>query len=242
MQRLYTAENLEKHVNIRLSDAQSHYLTHVMRANANDPILLFNAVSGEWQAHISEITKKGVTVQVENQTRVPAPESPLRLIFAPIKRGHGDLVVEKATECGVTRLSPLLTRHTVVSRVPLERYQAIATEAAEQCERLSVPEIDSPMQLDTVLAGWTDNVPLLLCAETGDAQPIAEALQKLEKPPAAIMVGPEGGFAESEFALLRKQNFVIPVSLGPRILRADTAAITALGITQALKGDWMQKR
>jgi 16S rRNA (uracil1498-N3)-methyltransferase len=224
-----------------LSDArQAHYLAHVMRMKEGDSIHLFNGKDGEWASRISKIKKSGASFECEKQLRPQPQDGHLRLFFAPIKRGHGDMVIEKATELGVTHLSPILTRHTIVSRVPVERYQAIAIEAAEQCERLSVPQIDAPLKLQDALAMLENDTRLILCAEQGKAEPLAAVAAQFAGQSIAILVGPEGGFDPEEFAFLLKQPNITAAHLGPRILRADTAAIAALSIVQSAAGDWRE--
>lgn len=234
MIRLFVSADLSASASFPLDEKQSHYLKHVMRQNDGDEILAFNGRDGEWKCRLA-ITKKHVLVNAHTQTRPQINEGQLTLIFAPIKRGHGDMTIEKASELGVSALYPIITDHTVVSRVPTDRYEAIAIEAAEQCERLSVPKIHPAQKLDALLAGWNEHKHILLCAEQGEAAPIASALASMNMPGMAVMIGPEGGFSEAEFAKLRSLPYVTPVTLGPRILRADTAAISALSIIQALK-------
>jgi 16S rRNA (uracil1498-N3)-methyltransferase len=237
MIRLFVSSPLAAGTAIPLDDKQSHYLLHVMRVKAGDAVLVFNGRDGEWRGLV-EATKKAAHIKVEAQTRPQTTEPDLWLLFAPIKRGHGDFTVEKASELGVSRIIPIKTRRTVVGRVPIDRYRAIATEAAEQCERLSTPEIAEDVDLPKILENWDPNRTLILCAEAGDAQNVTKAVSSIPPGPLAVMIGPEGGFADEEFALLRSKKFVVPVRLGPRILRADTAAISALALIQALKGDW----
>lgn len=236
MIRLFVSADCSAASSFPLDEKQSHYLKHVMRQNDGDDILVFNGRDGEWQATLS-ITKKNVVATPHTQTRQQINEGQLTLLFAPIKRGHGDMTIEKASELGASALYPIITERTVVSRIPIDRYEAIAIEAAEQCERLSVPKIHDAQKLDVLLKNWNPNKHILLCAEAGDATPIASAMASMQMPALAVMVGPEGGFTEKEFLMLRALPFVTPVTLGPRILRADTAAISALSIIQALKKD-----
>ena len=234
MIRLFVSTDLSTASTFALDEKQSHYLKHVMRQNDSDKILVFNGRDGEWLGTLS-ISKKTVLVTAHQQTRPQINEGQLTLIFAPIKRGHGDMTIEKASELGASALYPIITERTVVSRVPIDRYGAIAIEAAEQCERLSVPKIHPAQKLDTLLAGWNEHKHILLCAEQGEATPIATAIISMNMPGLAVMIGPEGGFSDGEFAKLRSLPYVTPVTLGSRILRADTAAISALSIIQALK-------
>lgn len=220
------------------SDAQAHYLLHVMRAKVGERVSLFNGRDGEWLARIAEISKRGCVLACERQT-APQTEVPdLWLVFAPIKKTPADYLTQKATELGVSVLQPVITRRTIVSRVNTERMRANAVEAAEQSDRLSVPEIREPLAFDKVLAGWPTERRILFCDEAGDAKPIAQALGEAPNGPWAVFTGPEGGFEPAERQALRALPFVMPVTLGPRILRADTAALAALAVWQAVKGDW----
>ncbi len=241
MIRSYIDQPLELNTSITPCEAHAHYLLHVMRVKEGDSVLLFNGRDGEWEAAVKSVKKHDLTLIVTRQTRAQTALPHLQLLFAPIKRGHGDMVVEKATELGITQLSPIITQHTVVNRVPVDRYEAIAREAAEQCERLSVPQIDEPQKLADALKSLGDT-PLIFCAESGKAEPIATAISASKQGKLAIVTGPEGGFSGEEFEIIRAHKNVIPVHLGPRILRADTAAIAAISIVQAIIGDWKTAR
>jgi 16S rRNA (uracil1498-N3)-methyltransferase len=220
------------------SEAQAHYLLHVMRAKVGDRVSLFNGSDGEWLARVAEIGKRGCVLACERQT-APQREVPdLWLVFAPIKKTPTDYLAQKATELGVAVLQPMITRRTVVARVNSERMRANAIEAAEQSDRLSVPEVRAPLAFDKLLAGWPAERRILFCDEAGEAPPIAAALREAPDGPAAVFTGPEGGFDPAERAALRALPCVTPVSLGEHILRADTAALAALAIWQAIKGDW----
>lgn len=234
MNRLFITADLNAGASFPLDAQQSHYLKHVMRQKAGDTVLVFNGRDGEWQAEILP-SKKNMLLATTKQTREQKNEKPLSLIFAPIKRGHGDMTIEKASELGVTALYPIITERTVISRVPLDRYAAIAREAAEQCERLSVPELHEAQKLESFIQNWNPQQHILWCAEQGAAQTLANVLQNTAAESYAIMIGPEGGFSDGEFARLRALPFITPVSLGPRILRADTAAISALSLIQGLR-------
>jgi 16S rRNA (uracil1498-N3)-methyltransferase len=189
---------------------------------------------------IAAISKSSASVVPIHQTRPQSEEIDLQLLFAPIKRARIDIMIEKAVELGVSALVPVITRRTIVSRLNLERLNAHAREAAEQTERLSVPAVLAPQPLDAALKDWPSSRRLILCDESGDAPSIARVLQEVEPCPEswAVLIGPEGGFDPSELDLLRTFPFVTPVSLGPRVLRADTAALAALAVFQALRGDW----
>ncbi len=245
--RLFVAHDLGAAVQIEVDGARAHYLRNVLRLEAGAMLRLFNGRDGEWSARILRSAKNQVVLAAEAQLRLQGPEPDLWLVFAPIKRSAIDLVAEKATELGVGVLQPVLTQHTMVDRVNAERLRSIAIEAAEQCERLTVPVVRMPVSLGKLLHEWPQDRRLLLCAEAGDARPMAEALAAgaedagARSAPWAIMIGPEGGFARTELDALGKLPFVIPVGLGPRILRADTAALAALACWQAILGDGQQR-
>lgn len=238
--RLHIAAGLGAAAEIMLEAAQAHYLAHVMRARPGEAVALFNGRDGEWLARVDALAKGRARLLVERRLREQRPEPDLWLVFAPIKRARIDFVAEKATELGVSAILPVFTRRTAVSRVNSERLRANAVEAAEQCERLSVPEVREPRPLERLLPEWPSERRLLVLDEQGGGRPIAEALAALGDGPAAILVGPEGGFADSELDALRRLPFATNIGLGPRILRADTAALAALACWQALRGDWRE--
>ncbi len=235
--RLFVGDPLRAGACVVPGDAQMHYLLHVMRAKAGDRVSLFNGADGEWLARIAGQSKRSCTLECERQTAAQAEVPDIWLCFAPVKKTPSDYVVQKATELGVRVLQPVFTRRTIVARVNLERMHANAVEAAEQSDRLGVPETREPLRLDKLLAAWPKDRRLIFCDE-GGAPAIADALRGLPAGPAAILTGPEGGFDAQERDALRALPFVIPVSLGPRILRADTAALAALAVWQVLAGDW----
>lgn len=234
--RLYVDAPLGEGRAVALTEAQAHHLRGVLRLAPGAGLRLFNPRDGEWLARLDALSKAGGSALAERQLRPPAPAPDLWLCFAPVKKDAVDAVVEKGTELGVAVLQPVFTRFTDVQRVNLDRLRAHAVAAAEQCERLDVPELRDPIGLDTLLAGWPAGRILLVCAEAGAARPLAEVAAEATGP-AALLVGPEGGFAPAELAALQRQEFVRPVGLGPRILRADTAAIAALAVWQSLAGD-----
>ena len=240
--RLFVEADLSAGIEAALSDSQAHYLRHVMRREEGADLRLFNGRDGEWQARLSLRGKKAAVAEVGGRTREQAAEPDVWLCFAPVKRARIDYIAEKATELGVARLQPVITRHTNVERVNVERLHANAVEAAEQTERLSVPDVRAPVDLAPLLADWPPERRLLMCDETGGGPPIGEALAGLDEAaraaPWAIMIGPEGGFAAAELSALRRIKVVMAVGLGPRILRADTAALAALACWQAMVGDW----
>jgi 16S rRNA (uracil1498-N3)-methyltransferase len=237
--RLYVEGDLAAGAEVPLDPAQVHYLRNVMRRTPGDPVRLFNGRHGEWQAKIATLGKGKGTATAETQTRAQAPEADLWLLAAPIKRTAIDFVAAKATELGVSAIQPVFTRRTAVTRVNDARLRANMIEAAEQCERLSVPAVRPAAPLDKVLGAWPRGRRLLFADETRDGLPIAAALaaERAKMPePWAILIGPEGGFAPEELTRIRALPGVVPVSLGARLLRADTAALAALAVWQAVIG------
>ena len=235
--RLYVTADLGAGMAVTLDEGQSHYLLHVLRARGGNRVLLFNGRDGEWLAEIAQAGKRGVIATCLKQTEPQSDVPDIWLAFAPIKKTPSDYLVQKATEFGASVLLPVFTRRTIVSRVNEERMAANAVEAAEQSGRLSVPEIREGAALDKLLASWPKQRRLFFCDEGVDARPMAETARSVSGP-AAILTGPEGGFDPAEREMLRALPFVTPVTLGPRILRADTAALAALAIWQSVSGDW----
>jgi len=230
--RLFVRTRLAEGATVELDAAAANYLGNVLRLGEGGELLLFDGLAGEWLARIATVAKKRMTLVAERQTRPLEQVPDVTLAFAPIKRAQTDWLVEKATELGVARLQPVMTRRTVAERVKIERLESIAVEAAEQCGRTLLPAIADPLALPAFL-GALDR-PLLFADETGGA-PLGQALRP---GPAAILIGPEGGFTPEERDLIRAHPHVIAVSLGPRILRAETAALAALTAYMALAGDW----
>jgi 16S rRNA (uracil1498-N3)-methyltransferase len=239
-QRLYVADGLAEGAVLTLDEAQSHYLLNVLRARAGSAVLVFNGRDGEWRAVLAEAGKRRAVLSVAQSSRVQADSPDLWLLFAPVKRTRIDFIVEKATELGVSRLMPVETERTIVERVNQARLTAIATEAAEQCGRLDVPTVSPARRLTAALAEWPAERRLLMLDESGGGRPLAEVLLAATPGPFALLTGPEGGFAKSELDGLKRLAFASPVGLGPRILRADTAALAALACFQAILGDWRQ--
>lgn len=235
--RLFVAEPLISGERFRLDDGQSKYLTRVMRLDSGAIVRAFDGMNGEWRCEL-EVTGKTVHLIPFERTREQVALTPLRLLFAPLKKTRTDFVVEKATELGVTHIQPIVTEYTQTSRVRADRLTALATEAAEQTERLDVPEVADAMALTKALEGWPQAVPLYYCDEGSEARPMTEVLADSPSQKAALLVGPEGGFSPMERKMLRALAFVIPVTLGPRILRAETAALSALTLWQSQVGDW----
>jgi len=238
--RLYVGDTLAAGRAVTLDRTQAHYLRNVMRAKAGDALLLFNGRDGEWRATVGALGKTGGEAHPEAQTRPQRASADLWLLFAPLKSGRIEFLVEKATELGVSVLAPVLTERTVVRRVNTDRLRAHAIEAAEQSSRLDVPQLRDAVPLFEGLAGWPEGRPLFLCDETGRGAPIARAVPDRRNRPGAVLIGPEGGFAPAELDALAKLAFVTRVGLGHRILRAETAALAALACWQALAGDWQE--
>jgi 16S rRNA (uracil1498-N3)-methyltransferase len=245
--RLYVTHDLAAGASVGLSPSQAHYLSHVLRLKRGDPVHLFNGRDGEWQGDVDALGRGWCSVEVRAQTR-PQPAldgGDLWLVFAPVKRARIDFIAAKATELGAAALWPVMSEHTAVGRVNADRLHANAIEAAEQCGRLTVPEILEPDSLRGALARWPEGRRLLYCDESGAGAPIAGVLEAARGEAArgwAVLTGPEGGFARAELDALANLSISTPVSLGPRILRADTAAIAALACWQAVLGDWRQTR
>jgi 16S rRNA (uracil1498-N3)-methyltransferase len=240
--RLYVEAALGAAARVMPDDGQTHYLLHVMRAKIGDRLNLFNGRDGEWRARVAEASKRACVLECETQVGPQREVPDLWLVFAPVKRTPADYLTQKATELGVRVLQPMFTRRTIVTRVNCERMRANAIEAAEQSGRVSVPETREAATFNKLLAAWPAERRILFCDEAGDARPIADVLRDPAAGPWAIFTGPEGGFDPEERAQLRSLSSVTPVSLGRRILRADTAALAALAVWQAIKGDWMSSR
>lgn len=236
--RLFVEAALGQNARVVIEDGQAHYVLHVMRAKIGDRLSLFNGRDGEWLAEVRETAKRSCTVDCMQQIAPQSEVPDVWLVFAPVKKTPADYLTQKATELGVRVLQPAITRRTIVTRVNTERMRANAVEAAEQSGRVTVPEIREPVAFDKLLAAWPAERRILFCDEGGDAAPIAEALQKAPRDSWAVFIGPEGGFDPAERALLRSLPLVTPVSLGSRILRADTAALAALAVWQSVCGDW----
>lgn len=236
--RLFVEAPLAAGALLTLSPEQSHYLFTVMRRGRGDAVLLFNGRDGEWRATVAEARKRTCELVVEVCLRRQTALADLWLLFAPIKRQRIDLMAEKATELGVAVLQPVITERTVVERVNLKRLHAHTVEAAEQCGLLAVPALRKPVALALLLEKWQAERRILFCDEGGKARPALEALQGEAQGPWALLVGPEGGFTDAERTLLKEHGSVVAVSLGPRLLRADTAAAAVLALWQAMLGDW----
>ncbi|MEM7661655.1 MAG: 16S rRNA (uracil(1498)-N(3))-methyltransferase [Pseudomonadota bacterium] len=248
--RIFVGNDLDADTAFRLADGQSHYISKVMRLGSGDAIRVFNGRDGEWQA---ELTISGRVIEarpIEQLRAQPQATAAPHLMFAPLKKTRTDFAVEKATELGVSIVQPVLTERTQTHRVKTERLQALAQEAAEQTERLDVPDVRELMSLETVLQAWDPASPLIYCDEAGDdpalpwggeggrAPIMSNRLRELNDGRGGVLIGPEGGFSSEERDSLRSCEFVHAVSLGPRILRAETAIVSALTIWQLCLGDW----
>lgn len=238
--RLYVPSPLGVSARITLSDKQAHYLVHVLRLGKGATFRLFNGRDGEWLAQIVSVGKKDVTLTCEKLLRQPTSPPDIDYLFAPLKHARIDYMAQKATELGVRRLLPVITRHTNVERVNTERLRANVIEAAEQCNLVSIPEVLEPVALDKLLTDWDERRRLIYCDEGAPQKSPLLSLGTLAAGPLALLIGPEGGFAAEEQKQLRGLSFVTTISLGPRIMRADTAAVAALGLIQAVLGDWRQ--
>lgn len=216
---------------------QSRYLTQVMRMKVGDDLRVFNGRDGEWRASVFEILKKGVVLRARERLREQAHPPDVDLLIALIKKSALEFAVEKATELGVARIRPITTARTQTQHLRLDRLDAIAEESAEQTGRMDVPQVEDPQKLETLLDGWDPTRRLMFCDETG-GPPAVPTLQAAGPGPWAILIGPEGGFSPEERERLRALPFAVPVALGPRVLRADTAAVAALTLWQAAIGDW----
>ena len=227
--RLHAEGELAADAVLPMPPGQAHYLGHVMRRQAGDAVRLFNAHDGEWRARIDTLRRDRGGFRIEARLRPPAPEPGPTLLFAPLKRDATDLVVRMATELGAAALQPVITERTNAARINADRWRAIATEAAEQCERLSLPAIADPLRLPELLGGWDPDRPLLAAIERADAGTIAGWRAGAgDAAPPALLIGPEGGFSAAELALLRSRPGVVAVTLGVRILRAETAVSAGL--------------
>jgi 16S rRNA (uracil1498-N3)-methyltransferase len=217
---------------------QANYLRNVLRLARGDTILIFNGRDGEWRAQIEEVTKSQTRLRLEAQVRGQEAGPDLDYLFAPLKRARLDYMVQKATEMGVARLRPVFTRRTTPDRINSARMRANAIEAAEQCGILRVPEVQEPEKLERLIAGWDRRRRLIFCDEESETPDPIAALARLAPGPLALLIGPEGGFEDGERELIASQPFALSISLGPRILRADTAAVAALALVNATVGDW----
>lgn len=237
--RLYVDAPLSRGAEVVLPEEQSHYLSHVMRLKTGDELSCFNGSDGEYAARIAVLHKKQTRLQLAECLRAPVLAPDIWLLFAPLKKDRMDFLVEKAVELGASRLVPVITRFAITDKIRAERLQAQMIEAAEQSERLDVPALGDAVRLEDLLKNWDAGRRLFFMDERGLGSPCAEAFAA-QPGPAALLIGPEGGFAPEEAEMLYQSPFVSAVSLGPRILRAETAAAAALAVWQAVAGDWKE--
>ena len=238
--RLYVEQPLDHGATVALRSAHAHYLVGVLRLKAGDRVLVFNGRDGEWSATLA-VQKRAAALVVGERTRLQTTPADLHNVFAPLKAARLDYMVQKAVEMGVSRLQPVLTRHSQVARVNVERMRANAVEAAEQCGILSLPHVEPPVAFARFVAECEGARWLIFCdedAELADPVTALATIAAAPRAPLAVLVGPEGGFSEDERAAVLKLPNVVRLALGPRILRADTAAVAALALVQAVVGDW----
>lgn len=247
--RLFLDAPLAEGAGVALAPQQAHYLRNVLRRESGALLRIFNPRDGEFDATLADVGKKGALARLGALRRAPAPEPDIAVVFAPVKRGAVDFIVQKATELGASAFFPVITERTNADRLRTDRLAAIAIEAAEQCGRLSVPAIRAAEKLPGALLRWDHARTLYYCDEAGDepgeewggakgrADPMIDVVRRRGSGPSAILIGPEGGFSEQERSWLRSLPYVVPATLGPRILRADTAAIVSLALWQAAAGD-----
>ncbi|WP_312406863.1 16S rRNA (uracil(1498)-N(3))-methyltransferase [Rhizobium sp.] len=238
LQRLFVDAPLSAEARHEVSSEQFNYLANVLRLEAGAKVLVFNGCDGEWLAEITFPSRKKIVLQPIEQTR-PQPEtSDLHYLFAPLKVGRLDYLVQKAVEMGAGTMQPVMTQHVQGKITNLDRLRANVTEAAEQCGVLSIPEVCEPRKLADILERWSEDRRIIFCDEGDEGQNPLPILAKVKEKKLALLVGPEGGFSEEERSLLRSLPHVTAIPLGPRILRADTAAVAALAVIQAAIGDW----
>ncbi len=239
--RLFVEQPLAAAATVLLAPPQAHYLKDVLRLAPGDCVLVFNGRDGEWDGRLDPVGKRGLALRIETQTRPQGGGPDLHYLFAPLKRARLDYMVQKAVEMGVARLAPVMTRHTQAERVNVERMRANAIEAAEQCGILRLPEIAAPAALAAALEALGPERLLVFCDEDAPtADPVAALAAAAPAAALAVLVGPEGGFAADEREVLLSRRHIVRLALGPRILRADTAAVAALALVQAVRGDWRE--
>jgi 16S rRNA (uracil1498-N3)-methyltransferase len=235
--RLFVSADLAESADIALDRGQANYVQNVLRLAPGDSVLVFNGRDGEWRARLVG-RKRLAALAVESQARPQIAPGELEFAFAPLKHARLDYLVQKAVEMGAAVLAPMLTQHTQVTRVNLERMRANVIEAAEQCGILSVPTVAEPEPFARWLASLAPERLVIFCDEESEVADPIQALSRAPAGPPTVLIGPEGGFAESERKSLLARGRVVRLSLGPRILRADTAAVAALALVQAARGDW----
>ncbi len=236
--RLFINNTLKLNNVVELEKECSHYLGNVLRLKENDKIRVFNSLDGEFLANIVKVNKKNVSVKILSALRFPTASADIYLLFSPIKKDCMDFIIEKSVELGVKTFQPVITRYSITDKIRSERINSQIIEATEQCERLDVPLLQEPKDLQYILKNWDQDRILFFMDERGQGKSCCDMFLQFKHKKAAILIGPEGGFSSEEAELLCSQPFVVPVSLGKRILRAETAAIASIALWQALVGDW----
>ena len=237
-QRLFVETALAEGADITCGREQANYLLNVLRLGPGDDVLVFDGHTGEWRARLKSGRRGACSLEIVAQTRPQELGPDIHYLFAPLKRARLDYMVQKATEMGVAHLAPVITRRTQTARVNLKRMRANAVEAAEQCGILWVPDVAEPRQLSAVLDQWDEDRQIIYCDEVAPIADPLQGLRDLSPGPLALLIGPEGGFDESEREMLQAKPSVTAISLGPRVMRADTAAVAALALINAALGDW----
>lgn len=237
-QRLFMDVDLHAGATIECDKDKTNYLKNVLRAKIGDHVLVFNGREGEWRASIAALSKRSMQLRIEEQLRAQISGPDMDYLFAPLKRARLDYMVQKATEMGVRRLRPVITQRTNSGRVKLERMTANVIEAAEQCGILQLPQVLEPQKLTDVIEDWEEGRALVFCDEAAPLSSPLTALKGVQNDHVGVLIGPEGGFSIEERQMLLAKSFVTPISIGPRILRADTAAVAALALVNAVLGDW----
>jgi 16S rRNA (uracil1498-N3)-methyltransferase len=237
-QRLFVEAPLSAGAPVTLGREQAHYVLNVLRLEDAAPVLLFNGRDGEWLARLARQGKRDAVLAPERQVRAQTPAGDIHYLFAPLKQARLDYVVQKAVEMGASLIRPVITRHTQVNRINRDRLLANVVEAAEQCGILCVPQVQDEVRLDQLLDAWDGSRTLVFCDEDAAVGDPIEALRAAPDSPLSLLIGPEGGFSPEERERLLRLPQVLRLSLGPRILRADTAAVAALALVQAVRGDW----
>lgn len=237
-QRLYVDSPLTEGLTYECTTPQVHYILNVLRLRTGNNILIFNGYDGEWLAQVETPKKNRCHLTVLNKQRDQSPGPDIEYIFAPLKRARLDYMVQKVTELGVSALHPVLTRYTIVDRLNLDRMRANVIEAAEQCGILHIPKVSGPQKLAQMLENWAPERRIVFCDEAAPISSPVQALSEIKPGPVAVLIGPEGGFSDEEREKLQDLPFVSAISLGPRIMRADTAAVAALSLVNGVLGDW----
>lgn len=235
---MYCEQTLSARSKLVLSRDASHYLVTVLRLGDGATVRLFNAIDGEWQCEIAQANRKAARVVCNDRLNDVKLPPDIDYLFAPLKSARLDYLTQKATEMGVRRLCPVITRYTIADKVNLDRMRANAIEAAEQCNMVYVPDVNEPEKLGHLLTNWPDNRTLIFCDERANQESPVDALKQVNPGPLAVLLGPEGGFSEEERDMILSVPNVVALSLGPRIMRADTAGVAVLALLQSVLGDW----